>query len=302
VKEISNFKFQISNCKSFTLVEILVIIGTMIILMALATPAFRVFQRESDLNDSSEEIINTLRLAQNKALASEEASQFGVYFDNTTTPHQYTLFKGSDYASRDSTFDEIHKLPKSIEIYEINLGGGKEVVFNRVSGETNQSGNIKIRLVSDISKTKTIYIENSGQVGLSSPTTPSDQNRIKDSRHVHFDYSRSIATSTEKLILNFTYNTSTTTKEIVIADNIKDGQIYWEDEVEVDGQIQKLKIHTHRLNNPDTQFCVHRDRRYNNKALEIKISGDISGNLIQYSADGLTTKGTSSYVSEPDWQ
>jgi len=283
----------------FTLVELLIIIGILIILIAIAVPNLRFFQKESDLNNSAEEIINTLRLAQNKTLASEGASQYGVYFDNLTSPYQYTLFKGINYASRDNSFDEIHKLPSSVEMYDINLAGGKEVVFNRINGETSQVGNLSLRLVSDPSKTRTIYIENSGQVSLSSPTTPSDTNRVKDSRHVHFDYSRVIDTSTEKLTLTFD---TTVTKEILISENLKEGQIYWEGEVDVSGQIQKLKIHTHRLNNPDTLFSIHRDRRYNNKSLEITISGDTSGYLIKYSADGLTTTKSSIFTSEPEWQ
>lgn len=288
--------------KGFTLVELLLIIGILIVLIALAFPAFRYFQKESDLNNSAEEIINTLRLAQNKTLASEEDSQWGIYFSTSTDPHQYTLFKGANFISRATSSDEIQKLPKSVEIYEINLvSGGSEVVFNRVRGETNQFGQVSIRLKTDPTKTKTIYIENSGQVGLTSAGTISDESRIKDSRHVHFDYSRYIATSTEKLILTFTYNTSTLIKEIIIAENLKDDQIYWEEEVDVGGSIQKLKIHTHRLNdlNLGTQFCIHRDRRYNNKALKIDIDDTPDpdpGTLIEYSASGEESRGTSIYL------
>ena len=126
--KISNFKFQISNCKSFTLVEILVIVGIMVILVALAIPSYRFFQQESDLNNSAEEIINTLRLAQNKTLASEGASQYGVYLDAVSTPDQYILFKGGSYATRDSSVDEIHKLANSLEISEIGRASCRERV------------------------------------------------------------------------------------------------------------------------------------------------------------------------------
>jgi len=299
-----NKRFKVYSLKSkvasFTLVELLVIIGILIILIAIAVPNLRFFQKESELANSAEEIINALRLAQNKTLASEEASQYGVYFDDTTTPHQYTLFKGANYTSRDTSFDEIHKLPSSIEIYEINLvGGGKEVVFFRIIGATDQSGKIFLRLKEEPTKTKTIVIQPSGQITLGEEALPTDTDRIKDSRHVHFDYSRVIDTSTESLILNFEGGV---TKEILISENLKDGQIHWEGEVDVSGQVQKLKIHTHRLNNPDTQFCIHRDRRFNNKSLTITISGDLSGSLIEYSADGLTTTSTSIFVSNLQWQ
>lgn len=290
----------------FTLVEFLIIISVIFVLIVLGVINFRLFQKEFILQNTSEEIINVLRLAQSKTLASEGANNWGVYFETSTSPHQYILFKGERFALRDASSDEVHKLPNSVEIYEINLGGGNEVLFERVSGtvsSTSPFGKVSIRIKNDPLKTKEIFIENSGLVSLANPSTSSDQNRLKDSRHVHFDYSRPISTSTEKLILTFTSDASTISQEIPIADNLKDGQIYWEGEVNVEGSIQKLKIHTHRLNDPflDTQFCIHRDRRYNNKALKVEISGD-SGDLIRYDASGQTQKGNSIYVSEPLWQ
>ena len=168
-----------------------------------------------------------------------------------------------------------------------------------MTGIASQSGKISLRLKTDPSKVRTIAIQSSGQITLGEEPSPTDTDRIKDSRHIHFDYSRVIDTANEKLILTFEGGVI---KEIVISENLKDGQIYWEGEVDVGGQIQKIKIHTHRLNNPDTQFCIHRDRRFNNKSLTITISGDLSGSLIEYSADGLNTTKTSIYATNPQWQ
>ena len=296
--------FNIKTCNlGLTIPELLVAISVMLILFLLTLTTFIHIQKESDLNNSAEEIINTLKLAQSKTVASEDLSQWGVYFTTSTDPHQYVLFKGDSYLNRTTSSDEVHQLSKSIEIYEIDLWGGNEVVFEKVTGytsSTSQTGKVSIRLKDEPSKTKTIYVENSGLISLTSPSILSDQNRLKDSRHVHFDYTnRQISTSTEKIILTFTYDTSSTTKEIIIADNIKDNQIYWEGEVNVGGDIQKLKIHTHRLNDPATgsQFCIHRDRRVNNKSLTITISGDGSGSLISYTAEGQESRGTSTYLA-----
>ncbi len=297
----SIFNFQFSILKNgFTLVELIVIVGTMLVLLALAVPSYRLFEREADLSNTLEEIVNKLRTAQNKTSASEGASKWGVYF--ATSTNQYVLFKGNNYASRTSSFDEVHKIKQTIEIFNVSLAGGNEVVFDRITGKTAQTGQISLRLKSDPSKTKTIYVENSGQVGLTATSTPSDANRKKDSRHIHFDYSRQISTSTEILNLTFIYDSTTTIKDIVIAENLKNNQIYWEGEVNVGGNIQKLKIHTHKLNDPilGSQFSIHRDRRYNNKALTVEINGtpdpDI-GTLISYTASGESSTGTSTYVS-----
>lgn len=275
-------------------IEMMMVVAILVILISIAAPVFIFFQRSLEFNNNIEEIISVLRIARNKALASEGSSQYGVYFDNTGSPHQYILFKGESFALRDNSFDEIYNLPDNIEVYDIDLNGGNEIVFDRITGNTSQPGDISLRLKTDLTKTKTIYIEGSGYVKLTVPVIPSDANRIKDSRHVHFDYNNVIDTVNETLILSFEPGVN---KTLIIADNMKEGQIYWEGEVDVYGEVQKIKIHTHNLNNPNTLFCVHRDIRHNNKSLAITISGDGSGTLIEYSANGSITTSTSIYVT-----
>lgn len=299
----SNVKRQMSDRKGFTLVELVVVMGILIILGAVAVPTILDFQKESALNDDAREIISNLSLAQSKTLASEEGERWGVYFTTSTSPHQYVLFKGGDFASRDTSFDEVSRVFEALEFFEINFGEGQEVVFDRITGETSQTGKVSLRLKDKPGKFRTVYVESSGRAGLGTSSV-SDDDRLKDSRHVHFNYGRQIATSTEKLILTFEGGV---TEEIVIADNIREGQIYWQGEVEVGGEFQTLKIHTHRFNNPDTQFSIHRDRRYNNKALDVDIDGDpdypaLSPTLIRYDSAGATTKGNSIYVSVFIWQ
>jgi prepilin-type N-terminal cleavage/methylation domain-containing protein len=290
------------NNSGFTLVELLIVIAIFIIIYGLAVQAFSLFRKEGELSNSAEEILNILRLAQSRTLASEGASQYGVYFDTTPNHQQYTLFKGSSYVSRNPPSDEVREIPKSVDLYEVSLGGSQEVVFDRLVGDTKNFGKISLRLKSDNSKTKTIAIQSSGKITLGEEAAPTDNGRIKDSRHVHFNYSRLIDTTTENLILTFTYDSSTVIQTVPISSNMSAGQIYWEGEVNVNGQNQKIEIQTHYLNNPDTLFSIHRDRRFNNKALTISISGDSSGNLIEYSADGLTTSHPSNFVNNFQWQ
>lgn len=296
--------------RGFTLVEILVIIAITVILIGLAIPSYRFFQKESDLTNNTEEIINTLRLAQNKTLASEGASQYGVYFDQTTSPNQYTLFKGADYALRDSSFDEIHNLPKSVEISEVNLnGGGSEIIFDRISGTTSQFGYLSIRLVDDPTKIRTIYVVNSGKVDLTSPSIPSDTARNKDSRHVHFDYNQNTQTAVTLHLVFPDYpgdNYNISFQDYLNADKT---EFSWEGIISVgpDGSKteQRLKIHTHSLTFMATQFCIHRplslNQSYNDKAMNIYLDDQ---ELIRYAADtkGTTNKGSSIWAEESELQ
>lgn len=286
--------------RGFTLIEILVVVGIIVLFLGLSIPQLRSFQQVSYLQGTGEETVAALRLAKSKTLASEEALQYGVYFDAISTPNQYTLFQGSSYATRAPAKDEITVLKKAIEISAISLGAGDEVVFERVTGAPSATGTITFRQVADPSRTKTVSVLTSGTIEEDISSAPSDASRDVDSRHVHVSYVRNIDTGTEDIRLVFPDTTFT----IVLAGNIVGGQIFWEGDVVSEGETQHLKIHTHVLNDIflGTQFSLHRDRRFNSKSLTIEISGDISGSLIEYSADGLTTTKTSVHADFPQWQ
>jgi len=285
--------------KGFTFVETMVVLAILIILTISFVSVFVFFRREFDLNNSADLIKDNLIMARINTLASEQNSQYGVYFDISVSPHQYIVFKGESFSLRDPSFDKVYQLPKIVEIYDIGFATD-EVVFNKMTGSTDNPGDISLRLTTNNSKTKTIYVESFGQVDLTPFPIGSDDNRAKDSRHVHFDYNRLIDTATEEIVLNFAngllfYN-------ILISENLSNGEIYWEGDINVNDEIQKIKIHTHRLNNPGTEFCVHRDRMDNNESLTITISGDGSGSLVEYSNDGLITNFMSIYVDNFSWQ
>ena len=270
----------------------------MVVLGVVSIPAFDAFLKSSDVDNGVQEFQIALRLAQSKSLASENEGQYGVYIDAGVLPHKYVIFKGASYAARNAAFDQSFWLSKTTEFSAISLGGGNEVVFNKLTGYATQSGSVSVRLKADTSKIKTVYIANSGVISFTAPGIITDT-RVKDSRHIHFDYSRVIATGTETITLLFD---NTVSQVIPISTNMSGGQINWTGIVSVGGVDQTVSVQTHRLNSPDTQFNIHRDGRLNNKSLKVTISGDSSGNLALYSADGLTTSFSSTYVSSFAWQ
>ncbi|MBI4837119.1 MAG: hypothetical protein HY813_01780 [Candidatus Portnoybacteria bacterium] len=280
--------------KGFTLVEISVIVFIILILASIGLVSFRSYQQNLTLNGDAGQIVSTLRLAQNQTTSSLNASAYGVHFDN----NQHVLFVGSTYNPSDLA-NRVSPLSSGIEIYNINLSGnGSEVIFNRLNGRTEEWGSVSLRVIADQTKTKTIYITFSGQISFIPPPA-STTGRIIDSRHMHFNYSRSIDVNSENIILTFSNPSGPpVSQSISISENLDaNGQISWQGTVNVGGDNQVVSIATLRLNSSDTIFCIHRDRRYNDKALSISLSGDSDNTLINYAADGTTTPGTSIYVS-----
>lgn len=286
------------NNGGFTLLEVIVAVAILGILSAVVVTNFLFFKRDTNLNNDTQEVAGFLRLAQNKTLASENNSQYGVYFDSVG--NKYILYKGASYVARDTSYDQIRSLSGEIEFSSISLGGANEVVFNKLTGSAGQSGSVSLRVKTNTSQTKAVYISGGGVVSFASETLPSDSNRVKDSRHIHFDYSRTINNGSESITLDF--DNGAVFRTFPISSYLVSGQIQWEGTILAGGSNQTIKIKTHRLNSPGTQFSVHRDRRFNNKSLKITISGDGSGNLANYSSDGSTVTYSSVYASNLIWQ
>jgi prepilin-type N-terminal cleavage/methylation domain-containing protein len=284
--------------RGFTITEVIVVLGILSILSALDISSFIFFQKKVDLDNVADVLSETLRVAQSNTLASQQNTQYGVYFDISASPNQYTLFKGATYATRDATFSKVYTLPGTLEISGINLADN-QIVFQKLSG-WSQQGDVTLRLKSNPEQAKTLYISNSGTVSYAAFPTTSDSSRLKDTRHVIFTYTRQITPACpigETVNLYFD-GSGSPQQAIPICDNLSNGEFSWQGTVNAGGQGQAIRIHTIGLSGSNPQFSIFRDRRINTKSLRIRISGDSTGDLASYAADGLTATSSSIYVSE----
>jgi len=139
----------------FTLLEILLVVAIIIFLAAITFPLGFDFYKRQQLQTHSQQILQTLRRVQLKAMAVELESSFGVYLTNDN----YILFKGDSYANRDSQYDEIFDLPQIITIQD----PPKEVVFSKFEGKPNWTGGI---ILNSNGLTQTININEMGRINL----------------------------------------------------------------------------------------------------------------------------------------
>ncbi len=277
--------------RGFTLIELLLVVAIVSLLAVTANAGFRYFQNKSSLDVDTKNIIDTLRLAQSKTLAKEENVAYGVHLENNF----YVLFSGTVYSAT-STSNIIHNLLPETEVYDVSLsGGGRDVVSERVTGATNYYGSLKIKLKNQPEQFKTISIDPSGKISIGSSNMPANP-ALVDSRHVHFFYNLNTKTAVT-LRLNFpndNYDYDIIWQNYL---NVAKDEFNWEGNVAVNGQNQIFKISTHSLSDTVAQFSIHRDRRYNTKAVNIYLDGD---NLINYLADGTASKGSSPFASNPE--
>ncbi len=110
--------------KGFTLIEILIVIGLLVLLAAAALPVYGNFQVSAQLNENSSQIVQALRMAREKSMAGFNNSRHGVKFASD----RYIIYQGESYDLRDSAYDREVILNDSLSIStslnnnEINFG------------------------------------------------------------------------------------------------------------------------------------------------------------------------------------
>lgn len=281
--------------KSFTMIELLLVMAVIALLINIAILSYRSFEQKTKLEIETENIITTLKLAQTKTMASEQASQYGLHFEN----NKYVLFKGGTFQP-EAPDNKIWQLDSQLEIYDISLfGGGSDVVFDRINGQTAQTGSIGLRLTSQLSQTTSIciaqFVINLCQAPPSGQS-PAGQT-ITKSRHVHFQLGWSIQQAT---LLKFNFITAGQSEAIEMAPYFNQGksQFDWQGEFTVNGLSQEYYVHTHQLDATNTLLCIH---RHGNNTEEVIISiadAGLDKEIVRYFADGTGLTGPYGNVAE----
>ena len=145
--------------KGLTLVEILVVIAIMSILVSIFLSSFTNLRGNQAIIKNTETVVAVLRQARNQTLSSKNSSVYGVHFSTSTI----TLFTGGIY-SAESLTNQDFPFPAGDSVLTTTIvGGGKDVVFNRLTGETSHTGTVVISSPR-LSLTKTVTIYKTGLV------------------------------------------------------------------------------------------------------------------------------------------
>ena len=128
--------------KGFTLVEILVVIAIISVISGITFYFFGNANDRQVLEKNVSGVTSLIRNARLLSVASKNASVFGIHFESDKA----VLFEGSSY-SAGSPFERIIDLSREVYIpsYSLN-GGGSDVVFSRLVGETINYGTVTISL------------------------------------------------------------------------------------------------------------------------------------------------------------
>lgn len=155
-------KIMKNKINGFSIIEIVLVLGISLLLIAVVVLPLVKNRQGRLLLQSTDDIVSVLNKARSNTLSSIGSEQYGVKIENDKA----VLFTGATY-SQGSASNKITYLQNGVEIESAMIvlnGSATSVVFDRLTGGTDNYGTITLRLKSDTSKTKTITIEKTGTV------------------------------------------------------------------------------------------------------------------------------------------
>lgn len=121
------------------MIEMLVVIGILLTLIALTTLSLLSVQNKTNLNTLVNGFITDLKEQQTRAMVGDAGvgsspDNYGIHFSG----NMYTLFQGTYSAGASSNF--IPALPSAVQVATSFPGG--DLIFTKGSGEANAAGTV----------------------------------------------------------------------------------------------------------------------------------------------------------------
>ena len=144
--------------KGFTLLEMLIVLGVVAIISAMAITSLGRFRKNAALDAAHQDIITALHEARELTLSSKNATVYGVHFETDRA----TRFTGTVFAT--GTPSNVVYLfdPQVRMVNLVFTGGGSDIIFRRLTGEADKSGNVVVAVYTQDTLRSTTTISTSG--------------------------------------------------------------------------------------------------------------------------------------------
>ncbi|MCK9352032.1 MAG: type II secretion system protein [Candidatus Paceibacterota bacterium] len=156
----SFFYFSKNRANGLTVLEIIVVLGILMLLTAASVVSLSSYRDRQVLNGESAQVLSILNKARSQTLASKSQMSYGVRIESDRA----TLYTGPVFDSVPADREE-YILHHSVTASNILLaGGGGDILFDRLTGETASYGTFRIELAADPLQYHIILIKQTGLV------------------------------------------------------------------------------------------------------------------------------------------
>ncbi|MDO8498668.1 MAG: type II secretion system protein [bacterium] len=137
----------------FTLIELLLVVAIVLTLSVLSASFYARFLVQNAVENTTEQLVGSFRKAQIYSMEGKRGSGWAVNYSTDTI----TLYKGTDFLDRDTSFDEKFSVNPNVTV-----AGLSNISFAQVTGlPTPQSASVTI---SGNGNSKTVTLNSQGVV------------------------------------------------------------------------------------------------------------------------------------------
>ena len=266
----------------FSLIEVILVIAIISIMTSLVILRKDSFSGKIDLENVAMSIDSKIKLAKSRSISALDGKKHGIHFESD----KVIIFKDDIYVEG-AVENEVFIFSDKIEINLINLAGvGDNLIFKRLTGETENFGTIGIRVISEPSSSRQIIINADGQSSFKAFNTSSGS-LIKNARHVHFNLGWLIDSS-ETLHLKWVDSS----ENEIISNNItiasfSNGNIFdWEGTTIVNSVEQTIRIYGWEESG-STILCIMRENTEEEKLYVYTDDGTFNFDIAIYENNGV---------------
>lgn len=152
--------FKISNQSGFTLLEILLVVGILVVLAAISRDFYGSFVSGAQLDANAKTIIYDLRNTRDKAMNGQDARRWGVHFVNGASDYYETFSTPTDYSDGSKTIGVTTYLSSGVSFSYPAEGVNSDIIFEKISGTASATSII----ISGQQNLKTISISSQGLI------------------------------------------------------------------------------------------------------------------------------------------
>lgn len=147
-----------SSERGVSLVEILLVIAILSVLSVMTLQTYKKLDSTKALDTDALRVLLELQEARSLTTSSKNAQQYGVHLATTSV----TIFQGTSFVSGNAG-NITTTLNHAVTISSSTLsGGGADVIFQRLTGKTAQSGTVTVSLSASSSVKKVIQLYRTG--------------------------------------------------------------------------------------------------------------------------------------------
>lgn len=153
-----------NNQSGFTLIELIVVMGIILMLFGFVSFNSVSVERKTSLNSTADNLVSDMATQQTKAMlgaGTTSGNSYGIYFEQD----KYTLFEGTTYSSSNPS-NFIVSLNSAIVFTNITFPSNS-IIFSARTGEINGFSSVQNTITiqdSQSTKTETITVNRYGVV------------------------------------------------------------------------------------------------------------------------------------------